>query len=277
MHTTDSPRAAEKDPISPAPIQRPSKRRIAHAFGLKASTYETHAVMQAHLISLLLPLISSCATNEGLWADLGCGTGLLERVDGAPAARRFGLDLAFEPLLFMRRAARHAVPAVQADIEALPFKPGALEGVTIASVLQWLSDPVGALRRISAILIPDGRLVFSAFVSGSFFELFETLAAFGLQAPVVCPTPERLTEDLSSAGFAVTRSDIVQQTIFFPDARTALKSLSGMGAAAREGKRMTRRELERFCADYERRFRSSRGAALTYRAMIGICRKEVAR
>ena len=186
-----------------------------------------------------------------------------------------GLDIAFEPLAVMRSAAGRPYPAVQADIEALPFKPGMFEGIVIASVLQWLCDPIEVLRGISGILKPEGYLAFSAFIDGSFFELFETLAGFAMQPPVHCPPPERLTEVFSNSGFVFHQQSIVRQTLFFVDARAALKSLSGMGAAAREGRRLTRRELDRLCNDYERRFRSPNGVPLTYCAMIGLCRKDL--
>jgi ubiquinone/menaquinone biosynthesis C-methylase UbiE len=269
--------ATENDTISTTPFPRLTKRRIARTFGLKAKTYESHAVMQTEIISRLLPKIIAYSTKRGLWADLGCGTGILERSLGASPIRIMALDLAFEPLVVMRRAAQFAIPAVQADIQAIPFKPGVFEGAIIASVLQWLSDPLEALRQISRLLIIERYLIFGAFTKGSFFELFETLAGFGMQPPVNCPASEHLTKEYLTAGFNLVEHEIIERTLFFKDARTILKSISGMGATAREGPLLTRHNLERFCSGYEHRFRTSRGVPLTYRAMIGVCRKAAAR
>jgi malonyl-CoA O-methyltransferase len=273
MYATNSP--SENGTIPPSAFPRLTKRRIGRSFGLKAATYEINATMQKEIISKLLPKIASRATKDGLWADLGCGTGMLKRSLGDSSFRMIGLDLAFEPLI-LTRSAQFAIPTVQGDLQAIPLKPGVFEGAVIASVQQWLKDPAGALREIYHLLVTEGFLVFGAFTEGSFFELFTTLTGFGMQPPVSCPSPERLTKMYSSAGLTIVEQEIVERTLYFKDARTALKSVSGTGATAHEGRLLTRRNLERFCRDYEHRFRTGSGVPLTYRATIGVCRKAAA-
>jgi len=67
-------------------------------------------------------------------ADLGCGPGLyLDRL-GGPVV---GVDAAFA-MLRLAREARPDVPVLQADLEALPFRPGALGGAWASKSLQHI-------------------------------------------------------------------------------------------------------------------------------------------
>jgi malonyl-CoA O-methyltransferase len=238
---------------------------------LKAATYDQNAVMQAALLRRLATLLSGIAPKSGMWVDLGCGTGLFGREGTFTPQRIIGLDIAFHPLTIMRKAPRSA--AVLGDIEAAPFRPDSFDGAVVASVLQWVEEPFETLRKISSLLKRGGLLAFSVFTGDSFFELFETLAAFSIRPPVRCPPPDQLTKAISEAGLTLIHGEAVRKTFHYPSARAALKSLSAVGAAARQGRWLTRGELERLCGEYERNYRSAKGIPLTYASMVGVCRK----
>lgn len=95
--------------------------------------------------------------------DVGCGTGAITRgiaLAVAPDGRALGLDVNGEMIESARRA--HArVPGLAfevGDAYALPFT-AAFDIVTAARVLQWLADPLAALRAMAAAAKPGGRVV----------------------------------------------------------------------------------------------------------------------
>ncbi|TMA76416.1 MAG: methyltransferase domain-containing protein [Deltaproteobacteria bacterium] len=87
--------------------------------------------------------------------DLGCGPGI--STAKLPAGT-VGGDSAMSML---RRARRHdpRMPLVALDAAALPVRSGALDAVTLHSVLYLLPDQPAALREIARVLRPGGRAV----------------------------------------------------------------------------------------------------------------------
>lgn len=258
----------------------PAKNRIASTFGLKNLTYEENALFQAKCINRLLSFICPVATKNGRWIDMGCGTGLLvdrcrSQAGNSRIGHYFGLDIAFEPLRFLKKKAGSDATGIQADIDRLPFKSKIFEGSIAASVLQWVADPAPVFARVHEILIPAGYFGFSIFINGSFNELFQIRASFGRSLPVYCPEPSALKAIVADTGFAFIQCEIAEEKHYFPDAITLLKTISGMGGAITADNKLTRRQLNEFCLRYEETFRESKGIPLTYRAIVGICRKQV--
>lgn len=258
----------------------PAKKRIARTFGLKHLTYEENALFQANCVDRLISYIDPVANKNGRWIDIGCGTGIfLDHARSLPVNNRLGsytgLDIAFEPLRFLKKTAGPAATGIQADIDHLPLKPKVFEGAIAASVLQWIADPAPIFTRIHEILIPAGYFGFSIFINGSFNELFKIRASLGRSLPIHCPEPSTLKAIVADTGFALIQSEIAEEKHYFPDAITLLKSISGMGGAITADNKLTRRQLNEFCLRYEETFRESKGIPLTYRALVGICRKQV--
>ena len=95
--------------------------------------------------------------------DVGCGTGAITRGIAeavAPGGRAVGIDENAD--MIARALQAHAgVPGLAfalGDAYALPFD-AAFDLVTAARVLQWLADPVGALRAMIRAVRPGGSLV----------------------------------------------------------------------------------------------------------------------
>lgn len=95
--------------------------------------------------------------------DVGCGTGAITRgiaLAVSPDGRSVGVDVNADMIETARRA--HAgVPGLAfevGDAYALPFT-AAFDIVTAARVLQWLADPLAALRAMAAAAKPGGRVV----------------------------------------------------------------------------------------------------------------------
>ncbi len=95
--------------------------------------------------------------------DVGCGSGAITRGIAeavAPGGRVVGLDI--NPGLIAEARQPHAdVPGLSFELADLDRynQPASFDIVTAARVVQWLADPLGALRKMAALLKPGGRLL----------------------------------------------------------------------------------------------------------------------
>jgi len=88
--------------------------------------------------------------------DVGCGTGRNLPLYGA-GVRVIGLDPARDALLAARRRAP-AVPLVQGDAQALPFRDAAFDAVVSGLVFCSVPDPARGLAEVKRVLRPGGAL-----------------------------------------------------------------------------------------------------------------------
>jgi malonyl-ACP O-methyltransferase BioC len=255
----------------------PSKNQIAKSFGLKATSYESNARIQKKILSELIPFLKEVLPySNGLWADLGCGTGLLEKEfynqKHSLSTRFLCIDLAGSVLKQAKRNLNGGL-FLQSDIDRLPVKENSLSGVIISSVLQWFTDQKSTLKNISDNLEDNGYFVFSIFINGSFPELLKTREFFNLTNPVNLPEEEFLKEQIESAGLKVHKWNVFNDIEYFSDANNALKNFSHIGSAAVSGKRLSRTDLIRFCEHYQQNFSTPLGCPVTYRSVTGIAVK----
>lgn len=255
-------------------VSTPPKTQIAKAFGLKAHSYDTNAVIQKELISRLdFELINN--SSEQIWADLGSGTGILEQILRTKGfhTRLLGIDIAFESLRVLKSRKLQNTFSLLADIENPPFKHNILDGAIIASVLQWFNDPYSVLNSIAHVLKNNGILLFTTFIKSSFRELNTIKKELNLKVPVLLPDEKQLCSSLEKAGFSILKTNTFTSTIYFPTAFKLLKSLSAIGGTAVTGDRLSRNALFNLCEKFELNFRSDNGVPLTYKALIGSARK----
>jgi ubiquinone/menaquinone biosynthesis C-methylase UbiE len=132
-------------------------RRRAHMPAGVSSFLNTRtlATAQRRLAELLRPGMAVL--------DVGCGSGAITRgiaAAVAPGGRVVGLDVN-AGLVGEARQAHAGVPGLSfeiADLERFEHPP-TFDIVTAARVLQWLADPLGALRQMAALVKPGGRVV----------------------------------------------------------------------------------------------------------------------
>jgi ubiquinone/menaquinone biosynthesis C-methylase UbiE len=95
--------------------------------------------------------------------DVGCGTGAITRGIAemvGPTGRVVGVD-SNPALIDKARQAYGAIPGLEfaiGDIFSLPYRDE-FDIVTSARVLQWLSNPLGALNTLKAAVRPGGRVL----------------------------------------------------------------------------------------------------------------------
>jgi ubiquinone/menaquinone biosynthesis C-methylase UbiE len=93
--------------------------------------------------------------------DVGCGTGAASRSAASVAALVVGIDLSTE----MIRQARELASGLAnvhfeiADSEHLPFDDGAFTAVVCSNSFHHYPDPGRAVREMTRVLAPGGRLV----------------------------------------------------------------------------------------------------------------------
>ena len=250
------------------------KDRIAASFGLKVAGYEKNAIVQHALLNRLLPRIMSACRQGSIWADFGCGDGILERDFNAAVNDNnkntiIGFDISRNSLAYCRQKSGDKSSWVCADIDHSPLKPSSLDGLVCASVLQWSSDIKQAISNISAHLKPKGIFIFSLFVEGSFHELFETKRACGMTDPMIFVPSSDIEAYLDAAGFIDKEIEQYTRTVYFTSAWQLLRNMSATGSTGAFSRHMSRSELEQLCRLYEKNFRTDKGVPLTYNAFMG--------
>jgi ubiquinone/menaquinone biosynthesis C-methylase UbiE len=93
--------------------------------------------------------------------DVGCGTGAASRSAAAVAASVVGIDLSPE-MIRQARALASGLANVHfeiADSEHLPLDDGAFTAVLCSSSFHHYPDPGRAVREMTRVLAPGGRLV----------------------------------------------------------------------------------------------------------------------
>jgi ubiquinone/menaquinone biosynthesis C-methylase UbiE len=248
----------------------PTKRRIAAAFSAKAKGYRTGAFIQRQILTMLVPHVEFVGRFRAPWLDAGCGAGGLCDLlkDGNIPVHLMQTDLGRGTLRSGPRC-----PAVQSDIEALPFASRAFGGVVASSVLHWLADPAKGLAEIQRVLVPGGALVFSMFTKGSFGEVLSLRLERNRSVPVILPSAGEFEALLQTCGFRIPRLSTFSKEYYFASALDVLKYMSGTGTTAVSGRLFSPREILELCRSYEDRYGCSRGVTLSVKTILGTALK----
>ena len=100
-------------------------------------------------------------TPEMRLLDAGCGAGLLAVLASFRGARVTALD-ASTALLAIARGRLPAADVRQGDLESLPFADASFDAVTAVNSLFYATDMAAALRELSRVVRPGGRVVVTA-------------------------------------------------------------------------------------------------------------------
>ena len=99
------------------------------------------------------------APKGALWLDIGCGAGTYTRMLASEGLRVIGIDYSLPSLVkACKRTDDPAIDWFAADVNRLPVKAAAVDGVLCFGVLQAVADSGTALQSIARTLKPQGSL-----------------------------------------------------------------------------------------------------------------------
>jgi SAM-dependent methyltransferase len=144
--------------------------------------------------------------------DAGCSSGLYARTlkRAAPGAEVHAVDVS---LPFLREAQRYAhredmrLQLVRADVEALPYRDGAFDVVASGGSLNEFRSPGDALRELSRVLRPGGRL-FLMYTARSQRRGGQLAQDVLTRSGLSFPTPAAVDAWAAAAGMAAVRSEL---------------------------------------------------------------------
>lgn len=176
--------------------------------------------------------------------DLGCGQGADRPLLAAryPEAAYLGVDFA-APMLRPGRAAgnflqrlfgavrRPAGDLLAAEAEALPLARGGIGLVWSNLMLNWLADPMPALREVHRVLEVGGMVMFSTLGPDTLKELRAALPAAAGERVHRFIDMHDLGDALVQAGFSDPVMDMEMVTLTYADLDSLLRELKDSGAA----------------------------------------------
>lgn len=217
---------------------------LIRRFGRAAATYDDVSVLAREVARRMDERLDYIRIAPKRILDLGCGTGADFDALGKrfPSATRIGVDFALPMLerargdrgLFGRlRALGRPAPAalVCADASLLPIARASVSLVWSNLMLNWLADPVPALREMHRVLEVDGMLMFSSLGPDTLAELRAALPhAYGERVHRFIDMHD-LGDALVAAGFSDPVMDMEVLTLTYGDIEELLRDLRLSGSA----------------------------------------------
>lgn len=253
------------------------KRWVQAAFNKAAASYDELAVLQREVARRLLERLDYIKIDPEKILDLGCGTGQLTH----PLLKRFkkaqviGLDIAPAMLRQARKQAGwwRKPRFVAGDIEALPIAGNSMDLVISSLSFQWCHDLDRVFAECRRILRPGGVLLFTTFGPDTLKELRGSWSEVDGHAHV------NQFIDMHDIGDAMVRlqladpvMDVEHFTLTYPDVRTLMRELKGIGAhnmtAGRARGLMGKSRMQAFERAYEQ-YRIDVSLPATYEVIYG--------
>ncbi len=249
------------------------KSAVCRSFSKAAAQYDSLALFQRRInehMLCLLPEHMPAGFRPINILDAGCGTGL-----GIQCLKTFwsdvrviGCDLSPE---MVDEAHRKQLDAVVGDIEDLPFDTASFNLVWSSLSLQWCS-PGQAFRELFRVMTPDGMLFFSTLAPGTLREVNQAFSGFDdADHTLTFHSEADLRKMLLETGFRDIRLELETHQVFYPDIRSAMASIRGIGAGNVRQRRTSLFGKQAWKTVQERyeSFRQDAGLPVTYEVVIG--------
>lgn len=163
------------------------KQAINKSFSQQAPSYGRHADVQKKSADLLAQFISTrmASIPPGKILEIGCGTGLFtNHLLSLFTQENIIVSDASEAMLHQCEEAIAPVPArvkmLTLDVEDKAASITNTALIVSSFTLQWMCDFYATLEHLLSQLRPDGELIFSIPVNGSFHEWREQCARTGI-------------------------------------------------------------------------------------------------
>ncbi|MDO8347515.1 MAG: methyltransferase domain-containing protein [Rugosibacter sp.] len=181
-------------------------------FGRAAASYDEVAVLAREVVARMAERLDYIKLAPQRMADIGCATGdgIRELQARYPQAQAIAIDYVLPMVHQVRmhtprlmRLTRRGPQLVNADARALPLAGSTLDLIWSSLMLQWLDDPLSALREWHRSLRSGGLLMFATLGPDTVKELRHAAGKIGVGDTVrKFPDMHDLGDMLLAAGFA---------------------------------------------------------------------------
>jgi ubiquinone/menaquinone biosynthesis C-methylase UbiE len=172
-------------------------------FGVRARVYDTLRPTDAAWWEAFDALVELGDLRGRRVLDVGCGTGrLAAALAGEAQSKVWGIDGSAEMVAVARETLPAGVGVRQGSAEALPFRDGWFDRVTMSLVLHLLDRP-RALAEARRVVGDDGRIAISTFHPDHFasYWLLPYFPSIREIDEARFPTPAQMQAELTEAGF----------------------------------------------------------------------------
>lgn len=225
-------------------LKLPTKRDVRRSFGHAAATYDEHAFLQREIVNRLFDRLDYIKLEPKRVLDLGSGTGYVSEKCRArfPKTELIAIDLAPQMLSFAKRQLPQT-PALArllgrspsqhficGDAETLPIANESIDAVISSATLQWCDGEL-VTKEVARILKPNGLFMFTTFGPDTLKELRSAFRSVD-DKPHINEFVDMhdLGDMLVAAGFADPVMDQETITLTYPDLKSMLRELKGIGA-----------------------------------------------
>lgn len=246
------------------------KNRVQAHFSRSLSTYRQAALVQSAMADALMAALAEVTPRRDFPSilELGCGDGLLSaRIEEHLRYQQLTLVDIVPACAACHRQRRHA-SFLAGDMEEITLPAADL--VMAGAALQWARDLPALLRRINAVLTPDGLLAFSSFGPENLREI-KALTGRSL----ACPSMSEVITMLEMANYAVLCAREQLSVMTFSTPLAVLRHLRETGVnGVRAERPWTRQALRDFTERYQEQFSLADGQLpLTYHPLWIVAQK----
>lgn len=247
------------------------KRKMARSFSDAAADYDQAARIQQRAATWLLEKVPM-QTPQALLLDAGCGTGR-HTAQLAQKGQVIGLDIA-EGMLRFARQQYGGNTWLAADAEQLPLTDNSLDGIFSSLAVQWSQQPAALLAEWCRVLKPGGHIWLVTLGTQTLCELRGSFAEADNEPHVNrFASVAQWQQYAQRAGLQLTTSAVRNETDYYPDLASLLRSLKTIGAQTVLYRKtqglMGKRRWQTVQSAYER-FRDEHGLPATYQ-LIFLC------
>lgn len=237
-------------------------------FGRAAASYDEAAVLAREVVARMALRLDYMKLAPQRMADIGCATGdgIRELQARYPKAQALAIDYALpmvqrargpapsllNRLGFWPRGPRGPQP-IAADARALPLASNTLDLIWSSLMLQWLDDPLPALREWQRSLRVGGLLMFATLGPDTVKELRQAMQKVGVgDTARTFPDMHDLGDMLVASGFADPVMDMEMITFSYSGPRRFLADQRQLGVRDSLLGQQTFRDWRRIFAACER-------------------------
>lgn len=206
------------------------KNAVKDSFSRAAVNYDSNAKLQEAIRKKAMVLAKDYFPKKATILDVGCGTAEFsqEIIELGTNWNVIGVDISYGMCAI---ASKKNTLVINADAINLPIKDESVDCVFSSLALQWVENPIEAIKEILRVLKPGSTAVISTFVRGTLRELEEAFAAVDSQKHIsdfIDPS-QLLLKVVHIDGFVITADEQIYKQ-HHDNVRSLMLSIKDIGA-----------------------------------------------